>query len=128
MAGDKLHIKIVKGYDMKSRMWYILLLLSVVGCTTSIDELAKNGSWSDIGYRDGIKGLHSRSFSSLQELGNANQADYEQGYLQGVIEYCNPDHAYQIGLSGSYYEGVCEGTENAQKFRMEWQRGWNEAN
>ncbi|MCV5647151.1 DUF2799 domain-containing protein, partial [Escherichia coli] len=24
------------------------------------------------------------------------------------------------------YEGVCEGTEQAQKFRMEWQRGWNE--
>ncbi|HAS8147612.1 TPA: DUF2799 domain-containing protein, partial [Vibrio vulnificus] len=21
---------------------------------------------------------------------------------------------------------VCEGTEQAQKFRMEWQRGWNE--
>nr|MBF4365807.1 DUF2799 domain-containing protein [Vibrio anguillarum] len=23
-------------------------------------------------------------------------------------------------------EGACEGTEQAQRFRMEWQRGWNE--
>ncbi|EGR4078612.1 DUF2799 domain-containing protein, partial [Vibrio cholerae] len=26
------------------------------------------------------------------------------------------------------YEGICEGTEQAQRFRMEWQRGWNEYN
>ena len=36
------------------------------------------------------------------------------------------NHAYQIGLSGQVYEGVCSGTEDAQRFRMEWQRGWDE--
>ncbi|GAM62775.1 hypothetical protein JCM19232_1932 [Vibrio ishigakensis] len=51
---------------------------------------------------------------------------YEQGYTRGVAEYCNPNFAYQMGLSGQYYEGACEGREDAQKFRMEWQRGWNE--
>ncbi|ODW89529.1 hypothetical protein BBL97_11120 [Vibrio parahaemolyticus] len=56
----------------------------------------------------------------------AKSGDYDRGYLEGVAEYCNPDFAYQMGLSGQYYEGVCEGTEQAQKFRMEWQRGWNE--
>ena len=104
-----------------------VLVALLSGCAASVDELAKSGDWFEIGYRDGVKGRHSRPFSDLQQLGQVNQGEYDQGYLKGVDEYCNPDFAYQIGLSGQYYEGVCEGTENAQKFRMEWQRGWKES-
>ncbi|MDG3088942.1 DUF2799 domain-containing protein [Vibrio hannami] len=109
----------------------ILTLLCVIllaGCTTGLEELSEQGDWREIGYRDGVKGQPQRSYSQLSELGAANKAQYDEGYLEGVAEYCNPDFAYQMGLSGHYYEGVCEGTEQAQKFRMEWQRGWNEAN
>lgn len=112
---------------MKFYLGSVLVFTILSGCTAGIDDMAKKGNWFDIGYRDGIKGQSSRSISELQKHGNANQAGYDQGYLKGVTEYCNPDFAYQIGLSGQYYEGVCEGTENAQKFRMEWQRGWNES-
>lgn len=100
----------------------------VVACSSNNVDLAQKGDWHEIGFSDGIKGHHSRSFNELQQLGQANQAEYDQGYLKGVGEYCNPDFAYQIGLSGQYYEGVCEGTEESQRFRMEWQRGWNESN
>jgi hypothetical protein len=34
----------------------------------------------------------------------------------------------QFLIQSSGYEGICEGTEQAQRFRMEWQRGWNEYN
>lgn len=102
--------------------------LLVVACSSSDSELAKNGDWHGIGFSDGINGRHARSFNDLQKIGQANQADYDQGYVEGVEEYCNPNFAYQIGLNGQYYEGVCEGTEEAQRFRMEWQRGWNESN
>lgn len=106
----------------------LFLALFIVACSSSENELAQQGDWHEIGFSDGIKGHHPRSFSSLQELGQANQSEYDQGYIEGVTDYCNPDFAYQIGLSGQYYEGVCEGTEEAQRFRMEWQRGWNEFN
>ncbi|GLO61785.1 hypothetical protein MACH09_22930 [Vibrio sp. MACH09] len=111
---------------MKLKIYFSLLALLLSACSAGVEDLAASGNWSDIGYRDGIKGQHSRSFSELQKLGEANQAEYDQGYVRGVTEYCNPEHAYQIGLSGSYYQGVCEGTVSAQKFRMEWLRGWNE--
>lgn len=107
----------------------VLLSLPVVlfGCSSTVEELAREGNWREVGYADGIKGRHSRSMADLQALGQVNQVEYDQGYLEGNREYCNPDFAYQIGLSGQYYEGVCEGTEEAQRFRMEWQRGWNES-
>ncbi|WP_100752434.1 DUF2799 domain-containing protein [Vibrio salilacus] len=102
------------------------LVSLLVACTSSPQQLAQQGDWQQIGYQDGISGHTSRSFKALSSLGSVKQSDYDQGYLEGVTEYCNPDFAYQIGVSGQYYQGVCEGTEQAQKFRMEWQRGWNQ--
>lgn len=113
---------------MKTFIALLLGLVALTGCSAGLEDLAAKGNWKEIGYRDGIKGQPPRSHRQLAELGIANQGQYDQGYLEGVSEYCNPDFAYQMGLSGHYYEGVCEGTEQAQKFRMEWQRGWNESN
>lgn len=110
---------------MRKRVIAAMVAL-VTACASSPEQLAEQGDWHQIGYQDGVSGHTQRSFKELASLGSVKQADYDEGYLEGVGEYCNPDFAYQIGLSGQYYEGVCEGTENAQKFRMEWQRGWNE--
>ncbi|MGR5196442.1 DUF2799 domain-containing protein [Vibrio sp. WZ-1] len=103
-----------------------LALALLAGCAATTEELAQSGDWYQIGYQDGVAGHTSRTVKELNQFGNAKQGDYDQGYLEGVTEYCNPNFAYQMGLSGQYYEGVCEGTPQAQKFRMEWQRGWNE--
>lgn len=107
----------------------IMLLVSAMflfGCSSSVEELVRSGDWYQVGYHDGVTGHSSRSIKELNALGQANSGDYDRGYLQGVNEYCNPNFAYQIGLSGNYYEGVCESLPDGQKFRMEWQRGWNE--
>ncbi|MEZ8105548.1 DUF2799 domain-containing protein [Vibrio cortegadensis] len=116
-----------KGLNVRKTI-VVGLLIGLAGCAASTQQLAEDGDWSEIGYRDGLRGQTQRSYSALNKFGQANQADYDQGYLKGVAEYCNPDHAYQIGLSGFNYEGVCEGTEEAQRFRMEWQRGWADSN
>lgn len=113
----------------KTSILMACVALGASGCVSSDSELAVQGDWEAIGYKDGIKGVTSRTVTSLNELGAAPiVSEYEQGYSKGIAEYCNPDFAYQIGLSGQYYEGVCEGMEGAQKFRMEWQRGWEESN
>ncbi len=112
---------------MKKAMLGLAVAL-LTGCSATTQDLAQSGDWYQIGYRDGVIGHTAQTVKELRSLGNSKPADYDQGYLDGVAEYCNPDFAYQIGLSGQYYQGVCEGTEQAQKFRMEWQRGWNEHN
>lgn len=92
-----------------------LALALLAGCTATTADLAKSGDWHQIGYQDGITGHTSRTMSELRELGSVKQSDYDQGYLEGLREYCNPAFAYQMGLSGQYYEGVCEGTEQGAK-------------
>lgn len=104
----------------------VAIMTVLTACVSSPEQLAKQGDWYQIGFQDGVSGHTQRSYKELTSLGAVKQADYETGYSEGIDQYCNPDFAYQIGLSGQYYEGVCEGTESAQKFRMEWQRGWNE--
>ncbi|USD64832.1 DUF2799 domain-containing protein [Vibrio sp. SCSIO 43136] len=111
---------------MKNSLLVMILSASLMGCVASDADYAKDDNWFEIGYSDGIKGRSERTYSMLAKLGQVNQDDYSRGYLKGVDEFCNPNHAFQIGLSGTYYEGVCEGTEDAQKFRMEWQRGWDQ--
>lgn len=106
---------------------FVIGTVSVLAaCAHTAEEYAQSGDWNAVGYSDGVRGKTQRTPNDFKDYDNVNVNDYAQGYLKGVAEYCNPDHAYQIGLSGNYYEGVCEGTEDAQKFRMEWQRGWND--
>ncbi|MCG3730059.1 DUF2799 domain-containing protein [Vibrio cincinnatiensis] len=111
-----------------SRVIVVGIIFVLMGCVASENDLAEQGNWHQIGYNDGIAGYTSRSYQALSELGPVKHNDYESGYLEGIAEYCNPNFAYQMGVNGQYYEGVCEGTDQAQKFRMEWQRGWNEYN
>jgi hypothetical protein len=110
-----------------------LTAVALVGCSSGISELAKEGRWQELGFRDGAKGLNQRTPSRLSELGeqsaqSVDYSSYEEGYLTGISEYCNPNHAYQIGLSGQSYNGVCDSEEDSQRFRMEWQRGWGDYN
>lgn len=106
----------------------VLLSACVASPQQRTAQLAKAGEWHQIGYQDGIKGQESRSMANLNQLGTVNFSQYEQGYQAGIEEYCNPDLAYQIGLSGQDYLGVCNGMPQGKKFRLQWQRGWNDYN
>lgn len=118
---------------MKTKSVFCLsAALWLSACVTSPQQqtaqLAQAGEWQQIGYQDGVKGQESRSMSQLTQLGTVNFSQYEQGYQAGIEAYCNPDLAYQIGLSGQDYLGVCNGLPEGKKFRLQWQRGWNDYN
>lgn len=82
-----------------------LALALLAGCTATTADLAKSGDWHQIGYQDGITGHTSRTMSELRELGSVKQSDYDQGYLEGLREYCNPAFAYQMGYLVSITKG-----------------------
>ncbi|NLS12231.1 DUF2799 domain-containing protein [Vibrio sp. SM6] len=105
------------------RIWLCLSIGLLWGCSNTTEQLVRDGDWYQVGYRDGISGKLSRPWGELQQLGAVRQSDYDEGYLEGLDEYCNPDFAYQIGLSGQEYFGACAGTPQGQRFRLEWQRG-----
>ncbi|CAH0541120.1 DUF2799 domain-containing protein [Vibrio marisflavi] len=107
---------------MKSFIFlFVVVLLS--GCVSGLG--ASSDDWHQIGYQDGARGFNPRSYSQLGHINASEQTEYDEGYNEGIKYYCNPDYAYQIGLSGQDYLGVCDGMKQGQRFRMEWQRGWN---
>ncbi len=110
---------------IKKRVCPWLLVVALVGCSS--DLYTENSDWSNVGYHDAIKGQPARMPADFTGVSQGSQAKYEEGYLKGLKEYCNPNAAYQIGLSGQDYQGVCSGMPEEQKFRMEWQRGRNDA-
>ncbi|WPC73593.1 DUF2799 domain-containing protein [Vibrio porteresiae] len=107
---------------------FCLIALVLAGCAANDAGVTTQTDAYSMGYQDGIRGREERSYQQLTSLGAGGQSDYDRGYSQGVAVYCNPNAAYQIGLSGQMYEGVCDHMKNGQKFRMEWQRGWRDYN
>ncbi len=100
-----------------------MAVLVLSGCASGVTS--QNQNWQKVGYQDGARGFAARSYTQLGHISAAQQSEYDEGYNEGVRHYCNPTFAYQIGLSGQDYLGVCDGMKQGQKFRMEWQRGWN---
>ncbi len=112
----------------------LFVILSFTACSNfkSSEQLAQEGNWTVLGLRDGERGLSSRTLVELKTLArqtgvqDPNVAEYEVGYQEGVDRYCNPDNAYDIGLSGMQYKGICGNQTDGLKFKMEWTRGYND--
>ncbi|SJL85285.1 DUF2799 domain-containing protein [Vibrio palustris] len=105
-----------------------VLALLLAGCSSSAMDQPAHSDWYQLGFKDAIRGNDERSHSTLSSLGAGKESEYDSGYAAGLEQYCNPDRAYQMGLNGQQYQGVCDHKKSGQKFRMEWQRGWRDYN
>lgn len=118
---------------MINRYLSVFLVAVLVGCAGFDDTnaLIKEGKWVPIGERDGVRGLPSRPLSDLNQLAQQAGVDavdiagYERGYNEGIDRYCDIANAYNIGLSGMQYFGVCAYKLDGLRFKMEWQRGFD---
>lgn len=87
-----------------------LALLS--GCATMDEDQCRTADWYDVGVRDGLDGepasrlAHHRK--ACAEYGVRPQEQrYQDGRAEGLREYCRPGHAFDTGLKGQQYQGVC---------------------
>ena len=105
------------------QLWLVvLILMSLSGCASLSEREcleADATSWERIGYEDGFNGYHpdrrlNQHSEACGELGVLPQREtYMAGWSRGVREYCLPERAYQVGLSGSRGNpGICpDGTD-----------------
>lgn len=86
--------------------------LALGSCATMSAEQCMAGDWSGQGYVDGQQGL---TMSRLDDHAEAcakhgvtpDAAAYAAGRRQGLVSYCTPYKGFEVGRSGSVYEGVC---------------------
>lgn len=89
-----------------------LFLLTLGGCASLSEKECRTADWEHVGYRDGVSGAARTRVAdhgeACGEIGiKVDQKRYFQGYEAGLLRYCTPENAIEVGLSGSAYEGVC---------------------
>ena len=85
--------------------------LGLIGPEVSTDP-CQNIDWFEVGRRDGVVGRSPRENPLLRQCERSadhqiNTEAFEAGFNKGLVEYCTPERAFQMGQSGQPYSGVC---------------------
>jgi hypothetical protein len=93
----------------------LLILLALSGlsaCASLSKEECLNADWKTIGYEDGSLGRaettiqsHRKACAKINVSPDLNQ--YLSGHKEGARVYCKKSTAYQLGVSGGAYNGIC---------------------
>jgi hypothetical protein len=98
---------------MKFRGLIILAgLLFLAGCATLNKEECLSGDWRGLGMKDGVNGELSVRIEEHRKACadhgiRPDEKLYMAGRAEGLREYCQIDNAFQSGLKGRQYQGVC---------------------
>lgn len=87
-------------------------VLSLGGCASMSGDECVMSDWHAIGFEDGSRGY------TADRLGNHRKAcakhgvapnfdAYQAGRAEGLHEFCQPSRGFNLGASGTRYNGVC---------------------
>lgn len=85
------------------------------------------GDWETIGYRDGALGYRSSRLLAHQDACiphgvTPDRAAYQLGWRQGIVEFCDPTHGFEVGQSGAGHDNVCP-ADQRDAFLAAFERG-----
>jgi hypothetical protein len=87
-------------------------LMILAGCATLNKEACLSGNWRELGVKDGINGepaiqIEKHRKACAEHGIRPDEKLYMAGRAEGLQEYCQLDNAFQSGLKGRQYQGVC---------------------
>jgi len=93
-------------------VWLALIVLTMTGCETMSKEECLSADWYHVGFKDGRAGeQRSRIEAIAESCAKANvtpkRGQYFAGRERGLLEYCTPEHALELGINGTSYTHVC---------------------
>lgn len=108
--------------------YFLPLLLLLAGCQSGQAPSPERASslWYDMGFSDAATGAVVKDNDALTEWsGNpdVDRAHYLQGYRAGQAALCHTDTLFAWGTAGKDYPASCDGMENAEQLRRQWQQG-----
>ena len=86
-----------------------------------------SADWYAIGIKTGTNGLFretiTQSVVDCKKYNiDVNLKAYDKGWDIGIKRFCRPSIAYELGLEGKNYNGVCPGKLN-EEFQKNWNKG-----
>ncbi|QKK10707.1 MAG: DUF2799 domain-containing protein [Pseudomonadota bacterium] len=99
----------------------------LVGCTTLNKSECLQADWRTIGLEDGAQGhpltrIGEHRKACAQYGVRTDLPSYEAGHREGARLFCIPRTAYQLGLRGGTYHGICP-AEHERDFVAYYQSG-----
>jgi len=97
---------------MRARALMAVGLLVLTGCATMNEDECRTADWKLVGFEDGTAGKPQSTIGVYRKdcakAGVAPNLDrYQQGYAQGVSQYCVKGNGYRVGVRGGAYYNVC---------------------
>lgn len=88
--------------------------LGLVGCASISEGECVTGNWSDIGYKDGVKGKPRGKLADYAKTcakygAKPNRDAYLSAFENGLAKYCTYERGFELGENGSSYNQVCSG-------------------
>ena len=91
------------------------LAIMIGGCSAMSEQECLVSDWHAVGFEDGARGYPVEQIAqyrkSCADYGVApDLAQYQAGRQSGLVEYCQPDRAFQIGSTGAGSHGSADST------------------
>lgn len=88
--------------------------MSLAGCASISEGECVSGSWSDIGYKDGVNGkardrLADYAKTCAKYGVQPDRNAYLSAFESGLVKYCTYEQGFALGEKGSSYNQVCSG-------------------
>ncbi len=110
-----------------SRACLLTGVLALSGCSSLNEKECQAADWRMIGYEDGALGRSTMQLKEHREAcakhGITPDLDtYRMGHEAGLVEYCHPLKAYQLGRGGKAYPRLCpwKPSERESKINNDW--------
>jgi len=104
------------GQKTETHIWGVFtlaaILLGLNGCASMSEQECLAADWRLVGYEDATQGrnvstisAHRKACARINVVPDLDR--YQQGYREGARQYCVRPTAYQLGINGGKYEGIC---------------------
>lgn len=92
--------------------------IALSGCASISESECITGSWSDIGYKDGVRGKTRGKLADYSNICSKygitpDRQAYLTSFEQGVTTYCTYERGYARGENGSSFNQVCAEKPNS---------------
>jgi len=87
-------------------------MLAISGCASMSADECLTSDWRGIGFEDGALGYTAGRLSqhrkACAKFGvTPDWQAYQDGRVEGLREYCQPQTGFNLGVGGGKYNGVC---------------------
>lgn len=108
-------------------LFLTLIILALSGCATLSESECARGNWFAIGASDARQGLLDSRIDQHREACakhgyGVDAATYQDGYQEGLRDFCTPARGFEFGRNGNSYHDQCP-PRAEQAFLPAWQQG-----